>query len=506
MTPYCRTQQMTVASAHTGGNSRRALYTHSGTSFNAELFMKYATLLCLVVCLSKSAKAVEITKPNIVYILLDDAGYGDVSCYGQKLFSTPNIDRLAAEGMKFTQHYSGSTVCAPTRCSLMTGLHTGHTYVRGNREVQPEGQSPMPADIVTIPRLLKTAGYTSGAFGKWGLGAPSSPSDPAEHFDTFFGYNCQRQAHLYYPDHLWRNKQRVPLDGKTYSENLILDEALQFVRDCRNKPFFLFLPVTIPHAAMQAPEEDMTAWRKTFPQFEDKIGKYAGSEIKNPIAAFAAMMTKADRGVGQLMSLLKELNLDKNTIVLFSSDNGPHKEGGHDPVFFDSNGPLKGFKRDLYEGGIRTPLIVRWPGKVRAGSSTDLISAHWDMLPTFCDLAGIETPAGLDGISMVPEITNKGPQKKHEFLYWEFYEQGGKRAVRFDQWKAVQLNLTGVDQMTGVEIYDLSKDIGEETNVANQNPQVVERALEYFSAAHTPSEFWQFGARKKNTLRKNQSR
>ncbi len=464
--------------------------------------MKYATLICLFACLSSAANAVHAAKPNIVYILLDDAGYGDVSCYGQKLFSTPNIDRLAAEGMKFTQHYSGSTVCAPTRCSLMTGLHTGHTYVRGNREVQPEGQSPMPSEIVTIPRLLKTAGYTSGAFGKWGLGAPSSPSDPAEHFDTFFGYNCQRQAHLYYPDHLWRNKESVPLDGKTYSETLILDEALQFVRDSKDKPFFLFLPVTIPHAAMQAPEEDMTAWRKKFPQFEDTVGKYAGSETKNPIAAFAAMMTKADRGVGQLMSLLKELNLDKNTIVLFSSDNGPHKEGGHDPVFFDSNGPLKGFKRDLHEGGIRTPLIVRWPGKVRAGSLSDLISAHWDMLPTFCELAGIKTPAGLDGISMVAELTGKGTQKKHEFLYWEFYEQGGKRAVRFDQWKAVQLNLTGVDQIDGVELYELSKDIGEETNVADKHPQLIKRALEYFSAAHTPSEFWQFGAQKKKTTSK----
>lgn len=446
--------------------------------------------------------------PNIVYILLDDAGYGDVSCYGQKKFTTPNIDMLAEQGMRFTQHYSGSTVCAPTRCSLMTGLHTGHTYVRGNREVKPEGQAAMPADIVTIPRLLKKAGYVSGAFGKWGLGAPSSPSDPAEHFDLFYGYNCQRQAHLYYPTHLWRNKERIPLDRKTYTATLIMDEALQFVRDNRQNPFFLFLPVTIPHAAMQAPEEAMAPWRKKFSQFETKTGKYAGSEVKNPIAAFAAMMTIADDGIGQLMTLLKELNIDDNTIVLFSSDNGPHKEGGHDPEFFDSNGPLKGHKRDLYEGGIRAPLIARWPGKIKAGSTSDLISAHWDMLPTFCELAGTDVPAGIDGLSMVAELTGHGTLKKHEFLYWEFYERGGKRAVRFDQWKAVQLNLKKTDQTEGIELYDLSQDIGEENDVAASYPDIIRRAQQYFAAAHTPSEFWTFGQQKKRkpTVKKKPAR
>ena len=459
--------------------------------------MKHITLLLLTAACLNSVFATEPTPPNIVYILLDDAGYGDLSCYGQKNFTTPNIDKLAAEGMKFTQHYSGSTVCAPTRCSLMTGLHTGHTYVRGNREVKPEGQSPMPADIVTIPRLLKNAGYTSGAFGKWGLGAPRSPSDPAEHFDLFFGYNCQREAHLYYPDHLWRNKDRIPLDGKTYTAPVIMDEALQFVRDAKETPFFLFLPITIPHAAMQAPADDMAPWRKKFPQFEDVIGKYAGSKTKNPIAAFAAMMTLADKGVGQLMALLKELNIDDNTIVLLSSDNGPHKEGGHDPVFFDSNGPLRGFKRDLYEGGVRAPLIARWPGHVTADSTSDHISAHWDMLPTFCELAGIPTPPGLDGISMVAELTGNGIQQPHEFLYWEFYEHGGKRAVRFDNWKAVQLNLKSTKQQTGIELYDLNNDVGEKSDIGSQHPKLVKRAQQYFAAAHTPSEFWQFGSTKK---------
>ncbi|MCB1093682.1 MAG: sulfatase-like hydrolase/transferase, partial [Verrucomicrobiae bacterium] len=285
------------------------------------------------------------------------------------------MDRLATEGMRFTDHYSGSTVCAPTRCSLMTGLHTGHTFVRGNREVKPEGQAPMPTDIVTIPRLLKGAGYATGAFGKWGLGAPGSESDPAEHFDLFFGYNCQREAHNYYTDHLWKNRERVELDGKTYSHDVILGEALEFIRAHRESPFFVYLPVTIPHAAMHVPEEEMTPFRKQFPQFEDTIGKYAGPEVRNPVAAFAAMMTRLDRGVGELLDLLKELKLDDNTLVMLSSDNGPHQEGGHQPDFFDSNGPLRGHKRDVTEGGIRAPLLARWPGKIEAGSVSHLVSA-----------------------------------------------------------------------------------------------------------------------------------
>ena len=453
------------------------------------------TLLALVVAVlgCRASLNASESKPNIIYILLDDAGYGDLSCYGQKLFQTPNIDKLAAEGMRFTQHYSGSTVCAPTRCSLMTGLHTGHTFVRGNREAKPEGQAAMPADIVTIPRLLKQAGYVTGAFGKWGLGSPGSDSDPAEHFDLFFGYNCQREAHSYYPDHLWRNRERVPLDGKTYTATMIMDEALTFVRANRSSPFFVYLPVTIPHAAMHAPEEYMLPWREKFPQFEDRIGKYSGPEVRNPIAAFAAMMTLMDEGVGELMSLLKELGLDDNTLVMLSSDNGPHKEGGHDPLFFDSNGPLKGHKRDLYEGGIRAPFIARWPGKIKPGITSELISAHWDILPTVCELADVTVPSGLDGISLVPELTGQGEQNPHEYLYWEFYEKGGKRAVRFGQWKAVQLDLKNVDQTNGIELYDLSLDIGEETNVAASHPDLVQKAQSYFANAHTPSEFWNFG-------------
>ena len=458
-------------------------------------------LLCVLtsLVLHRANPGLADTKPpNIVYILLDDAGYGDLSCYGQKRFQTPHIDRLAKEGMQFLQHYAGSTVCAPTRCVLMTGYHTGHSYVRGNREVQPEGQAAMPAEIVTIPRLLKQAGYATGAFGKWGLGAPASPSDPARHFQMFFGYNCQRQAHTYYPDHLWKNDQRIPLDGKTYSATLIMDQALQFVRDHAQQPFFLYLPVTIPHAAMHAPESYVAPFRKKFSQFENTVGRYRGPAVRNPVAAFAGMMTLMDKGVGDLMTLLEERNLDSNTLVMLSSDNGPHKEGGHNPEFFNSNGPFRGHKRDLYEGGVRVPLIARWPAEIRPGSHSHHISAHCDMLPTFCELAGVNHPANIDGISLVPTLTGKGSQRSHDYLYWEFYERGGKRAVRFGNWKAVQLNLKHIDQQQGTELYDLSQDAAEKHNVAAQHPEIVRRARQHFLAAHTPSEFWQFGRGRKS--------
>ncbi|TWT98620.1 arylsulfatase [Stieleria varia] len=457
--------------------------------------LSLTALICLLAIQGFSpAEAAE--KPNIIYILLDDAGYGDLSCYGQQKFQTPNIDRLAQEGIQFTDHYSGSTVCAPTRCSLMTGLHTGHTYVRGNREVKPEGQAAMPADIVTIPRLLRNAGYKTGAFGKWGLGAPGSPSDPANHFDVFYGYNCQREAHNYYPTHLWSNFERVELDGKTYTAPLIANAATQFIRDNKDVPFFVYLPVTIPHAAMHAPESDVAPFRDQFPEYENKIGKYAGTEFRNPAAAFVAMMTILDNEVGELMTLLQTLDLDDNTIVMLSSDNGPHREGGHDPVLFDSNGPLRGFKRDLTEGGIRAPMIARWPGKIAPGRKTSHASAHWDVLPTVCELAGVKTPNNIDGISFVNTLMGKPDQQpQHDYLYWEFYEQGGKRAVRFGNWKAIQLNLNK-NADSPVALYDLSQDIGETNDVASEHPDLVAKAKRFFTDAHTPSEFWSFGTKK----------
>jgi len=444
-----------------------------------------AGLLMAAISLVSTAYAHAAERPNLIYIMLDDAGYGDLSCYGQKKFSTPEIDKIAAEGMKFTNHYSGSTVCAPTRCSLMTGLHTGHTYIRGNKEVQPEGQAPMPADIVTLPRLLKKAGYVTGAFGKWGLGAPGSSSDPAKHFDHFFGYNCQREAHTYYPTHLWENFTKVKLDGKTYSHDVIHGETLRFIRANRNKPFFCYVPITIPHAAMHAPEAAVAPFREKFPQFEDKTGKYRGPDVRNPVAAFAGMMTHMDKGVGELMALLKELEIDDRTLVLVTSDNGPHLEGGHDPRFFDSNGPLRGFKRDLYEGGIRAPLIARWPGKIKAGVTSDHICAHWDVLPTFCELAGVTAPQNIDGVSMAPVLLGKGKQKQHPYLYWEFIPHGGKQAVRMGHWKAVRLKASKKEPV--FELYNLADDPGEENNVAAGHPAVVDRMKKAMAEAHVES-------------------
>jgi len=456
-----------------------------------------SVLLALAILAVPSLRAADTKKPNIIYIMVDDLGYGDLSCFGQKKFKTPHLDKMAAEGVKFTSYYAGSTVCAPTRCVLMTGVHTGHSYVRGNREVKPEGQAPMPADIVTIPRMLKKAGYVTGMFGKWGLGAPGSASDPMKHFDVFYGYNCQRQAHTYYPNHLWSNDQKVPLDGKTYSATLIAEQALKFIRDNKDRPFFGYFSFTIPHAAMHCPKAYHDRFRKVFPEFEKKTGKYAGPPVQNPIAAFAGMVTLLDEHVGQILGLLKELGIDENTIVSFTSDNGPHQEGGHDPVFFDSNGPLKGFKRDLYEGGIRVPFIARWPGKIKPGTTCDLPVAMWDFMPTAADIAGIEPPKGIDGLSYLPALLgDMDKQKKHEYLFWAFYERGGRVAVRMGKWKGIRNNV-GKAPDSRLELYDLSTDIGEKKNVAADHPEIIKKLDGFIKEAYTESPMWSFGGKKK---------
>jgi arylsulfatase A-like enzyme len=441
---------------------------------------------------ARRAAAAE-AKPNIVYIIADDLGYGDLSCYGQTHFETPHIDRLAKEGLKFTQHYAGSTVCAPSRCVLMTGLHTGHSYVRGNKEHKPVGQEPIPADTVTVAERLKAAGYVTGAFGKWGLGYPGSEGDPVRQgFDEFFGYNCQRNAHRYYPKFLWHNEKRVDLDGKTYSHALIMERALDFIRRHKDGPFFCFMPVTIPHAAMQAPEKYVAPFREKFSQFADTVGKYAGTQTKNPVAAFAGMMTVLDEGVGQVLALLEDLGLADNTVVMFTSDNGPHYEGGHKPGFFDSNGPLKGHKRDLTEGGIRVPMLARWPGRIKPGAVTDHISGFQDVMPTLCDLAAAPAPDGIDGLSFLPTLLGKPDrQKQHPYLYWEFYEHGGKRAARKGRWKAVQHGLQKKSPGP-IRLYDLQEDLGETTDVADAHPEIVEEMKRIFAEAHTPSKIWKF--------------
>ena len=465
-----------------------------------------ASVLVLAGCSTPNKKA-KNQKPNIIYILADDLGYGDLSCYGQTHFQTPNLDKMAAEGMMFTQHYAGTTVCAPSRSSLMTGLHTGHTPIRGNKEWKPEGQWPIPDSTFTIAEMLKSAGYTTGAFGKWGLGFVETEGSPNKQgFDEFYGYNCQRLAHNYYPGHIWDNETKVVLEENsedkfgTYAPALIHQRALQFIEKNKDKPFFLYYPNIIPHAELLLPEENLSEFRGKFlPEKE-----YKGSEFGDPRfrvggygtqpeshAAFAAMVTLLDKQVGEVLAKLKELGLDNNTIVMFSSDNGPHLEGGADPDYFNSNGPLQGYKRDLYEGGIREPMIVWWPGKVEAGSKTDHVSAFWDVMPTVADIAGIEVPKNIDGISFLPTLLNQNKQVEHDYMYWEFHEQGGRKALRKGNWKLVRYNFFN-PEMTTTELYDLSKDISEENNLAEEYPELVKELMELMNSAHTESEVFPF--------------
>ncbi|MEJ2702825.1 MAG: arylsulfatase [Sedimentisphaerales bacterium] len=445
--------------------------------------------------LGRDAGRSSAEKPNIIFIMADDLGYGDLGCYGQARIRTPNIDKLATQGMRFTDHYAGCTVCAPSRCSLMTGLHTGHSYVRGNREIQPMGQLPLPPETVTVTKLLKQAGYATALTGKWGLGGPGSTGIPNKQgFDYFFGYLCQRHAHNYYPEFLFRNEERVPLPGNKvanprpdgagvavkrgqYSADLIADEALKFIEANKDRRFFLYMPVTLPHANDEAGRNGMEV-----PDY----GIYKNRDWPQPQKGHAAMITRLDSEVGQVMESLKRLGIDGKTLVFFTSDNGPHQEGGANPKFFDSNGPLRGKKRDLYEGGIRVPLIARWPGKIEPATVSHHISAFWDFLPTFAELAGVDYPASVDGISMVPTLLGKpAAQKEHKFLYWEFHERGSKQAVRMGDWKAVRFNATGK-----LELYNLKNDVGEKHDVADQHPDIVAKIVDYLKTARTESQFW----------------
>jgi len=449
------------------------------------------------------------TKPNVIYILADDLGYGDLSCYGQELFSTPNIDRLATTGMRFTQHYSGSTVCAPSRSSLMTGLHTGHTFIRGNKSVEPEGQYPIPEEIYTMAEAMQDAGYATGAFGKWGLGPPSSEGDPTNQgFDRFFGYNCQALAHHYYPRHLWSNKDSVALAENagqakvTYAPELIQEEALAFIDDHQDEPFFMFVPNVIPHAELIAPERIMVKHRGEYlpennyegtddgPKY--RLGPYESQEESH--AAFVAMIEVLDDQVGAIIDKVEALGLTENTLIIFTSDNGPHLEGGADPDYFDSNGPLQGYKRDLYEGGIRVPMIASWPGNIAAGSESDHISAFWDVFPTLADLVGFAKPEPCDGISFLPALLGQ-EQAEHDYLYWEFHEKGGRQAIRKGKWKGVRYDVFK-DPDSPLELYDLSKDIGENNNVSTAHPGQVAELDRILKEARTESEIFVFGGSK----------
>jgi len=430
------------------------------------------TSLSLAVATPGLAAEQNTRKPNIIYILADDAGYGDFGVYGQKEIKTPNIDRMADEGIVFTQHYAGSTVGAPSRCSLLTGKHTGHCEIRGNVEVLPEGQMALAQGIPTLGDILKNAGMITGIVGKWGLGSPGSEGEPNQRgFDHWFGYLCKRQAHSYYPSHLWRNGEKVLLDRKQYSHDLFTEEALGFINKNHRKSFFLYLPYTIPHAALQVPD----------------LGRYKDKDWSEIKKRYAAMITRLDRDVGRVLSLLKELGIDRRTLVVFSSDNGPHAEGGADPGFFNSSGPFKGKKRDLYEGGIRVPMIVRWPGVIQPGSKSDHVSAFWDVLPTFAELVGTKAPKDTDGISFVTTLIGyPDQQKKHEYLYWEFHELGGAQAVRMDRWKGIRHNVR-LEPKSAIELYDLAADPGETENLATKNPKIVAKIDKIMHNARTIS-------------------
>lgn len=443
----------------------------------------------------------EKRKPNIIYILADDLGHAELGCYGQKKIKTPNLDKMAAQGLRFTQHYAGNAVCAPSRCVLMTGLHSGHAQIRNNSEMKPDGQQPIAADTVTIARLLKLAGYVTGMIGKWGLGMHDSTGDPQKQgFDHFFGYYCQRHAHNHYPTFLWRNAEKVPLagnpgkaTGKQYSHDLFEQEALDFIRKNKDKSFFLYLPFIVSHVALQVPEDSLKEYKGLWDDPPYKGGK-GYQPHDHPRAAYAAMVSRMDRTVGRILDLLRELNLDEDTIVIFSSDNGPTHEGvgGSDSIFFLSAGRLRGFKGSLFEGGVRVPMIVRWPGRTQPGRTTDLLSGFQDVLPTLCDIAGAKTPEKLDGLSMLPTILGKGEQKKHDFLYWEFPGYGGQQAVRMGEWKAIRQNMHKGNLQ--IQLFNLKADEGETTDVAGQNPAMLERALRIMREQHTPSKLFPFKA------------
>jgi arylsulfatase A-like enzyme len=423
--------------------------------------------------------------PSILFILADDLGYGDLGCYGQKKIKTPHIDRMAAEGMRFTQCYAGSTVCAPSRCSLMTGLHTGHSTIRGNDPV------PLRPDELTVPRLLQSAGYRTGIIGKWDGGREGTTGIPSRQgFDYSFGYLGQVPAHNYYPDFLWRNQDKVPIAGNVvergvatkraqYSQDLLTQEALTFLERERDKPFFLYLAYTIPHANNERGQIDGNGMEVP----DDK--PYSSQPWPQAQKNHAAMITRLDADVGRVLAKLKELGLDETTVVFFSSDNGPHKEGGADPAFFQSAGPLRGHKRDLYEGGIRIPMIARWPGKIKSGVMNDHVWAFWDFLPTAAEIAGTAAPAGLDGISVVPTLLGTGSQRTHDFLYWEFHERGPQQAVRKGDWKAVRKQPGGP-----LEVYNLKLDIGETTDVASSHQNLVALIDAYLVNARTQSKNW----------------
>jgi arylsulfatase A len=471
----------------------------------------FAALLCAAWLVPAAGAETPEQPPNVIYLFADDLGYGELGCYGQKWIKTPHLDRMAAEGIRFTQHYSGSPVCAPARCTLMTGKHTGYAYIRnnGNPPGRPRddengifpGQNPIPESEVTIATMLKQKDYATAAIGKWGLGYEGSTGDPNRHgFDLFYGFICQIHAHNHYPRFLWRNGEKEvqpgndrTLTGETYSQDRFTEEALAFIRENRDRPFFLYVPFAVPHLSIQAPEESLAQYKGKIPEEEYEHNRY----LKHPYprAGYAAMVSHMDRDIGRIMDLVKELGLDDDTLVMFSSDNGPtfSRLGGADSDFFESSGPLRGRKGSVYEGGIRVPMIARWPGRIEPGTVTDHISAFWDVMPTVAEITGTEPPSDINGISFAPTLLGRpDEQKKHEHLYWEFRAYGGQQAVRMGRWKGVRqrmLQRNNPDPLK-IELYDLEADIGETTDVADRHPEVVATIRRIMHEDRTPSELF----------------
>ena len=459
--------------------------------------------VCVLISLLFSAclASAATPGPNIIFILADDLGYGDLGSYGQKIIRTPHLDQLAAEGMRFTQFYAGNTVCAPSRSVLMTGLHMGHTRVRGNAGLEnPEAQLLRAGDV-TVARVLQTAGYTTALIGKWGLGNAGDEGEPRKHgFDYSFGFLNQTHAHNHYPDFLWRNGERVALPNVVtqvgpvagtgyatqrvvYASDLFFDEARDFIARSKTRPFFLYLALTVPHANNERAR--VLGDGQEVPSY----GPYADQPWPDAQKGQAAMITRMDARVGDLIAQLKTLGLDDNTLVIFSSDNGPHREGGplHNPEFFAASGPLNGTKRALTDGGIRVPWIARWPGKIKAGAVSAHVGYFGDVMATFVELTGATAPKILDSISLVPELLGRGEQAKHPYLYWEFYEKGFSQAVLLeDRWKGIRL----LKPSAPIRLFDLQHDLGEKTDLAAQQPELVARVAAVMREAHVDNEFW----------------
>ncbi len=470
-----------------------------------------------------ACRAPELEPPNIILILADDLGYGELGSYGQSKIMTPQLDRLAEQGMRFTQHYSGSPVCAPSRATLMSGRHTGHTLIRDNYELggwaddEERGQMPLPAGSFTLGRMLQERGYVTAAIGKWGLGGPGSTGVPNEQgFDFFYGYLDQKQAHNYYPTHLWRNDEWEALDNpyfsphqrfegdpadpasyarygaRDYAQDLMAAEALRFIREHEDEPFFLYLPFPIPHLALQVPDSALAVYDGAWEE-APYLGDRGYLPHPRPLSAYAAMITRMDEQIGDILALLDELGLAESTLVMFTSDNGTTYTGGVDAAFFESTAGLRGLKGSVYEGGIRVPFIARWPGKIEAGSVSEHVSAFWDMVPTLAELSGAEAPDDIDGVSFLPTLLGTGAQAEHEALYWEYHGLwDGAQAVRIDDWKGVRLG-GHTNPEAPIELYDLATDRGETTDVAAEHLEVVAR-IRTVMESRTPSEVprWNF--------------